>query len=85
MNAEGAIGGGDGEDQIEAVANRIAKQSLDVIVEVDGGIDADTAPQAIAAGATALVAGSATAAASPSPSESPRLFTASRGGRRSIA
>lgn len=47
-------------NKIEAIANRIAKESLDVIVEVDGGIDSDTAPQAILAGATALVAGSAT-------------------------
>src|SRR5690348_13296167 len=45
--------------KIEAIANRIAKQSLDVIVEVDGGIDAETAPQALAAGASALVAGTA--------------------------
>ena len=45
--------------KIEAVANRIAKENLDVVVEVDGGIDADTARQAAAAGATALVAGTA--------------------------
>jgi len=45
--------------KIEAIANRVAKENLDVIVEVDGGIDADTAAQAIAAGATALVAGTA--------------------------
>lgn len=45
--------------KIEAIANRIAKQSLDVIIEVDGGIDSETAPQAISAGATALVAGTA--------------------------
>lgn len=45
--------------KIEAVANRIAKENLDVIVEVDGGIDPDTAPLAISAGATALVAGTA--------------------------
>jgi len=45
--------------KIEAIANRIAKESLDVIVEVDGGIDAETAPQALAAGASALVAGTA--------------------------
>src|SRR5881392_3506939 len=36
--------------KIEAVANRIAKQNLTVELEVDGGIDADTAPQAISAG-----------------------------------
>ena len=45
--------------KIEAIANRVAKESLDVIIEVDGGIDADTAREAIAAGATALVAGTA--------------------------
>ena len=45
--------------KIEAIANRIAKESLDVIVEVDGGVDADTAPRALDAGATALVAGTA--------------------------
>ena len=46
--------------KIEAIAKRIAKENLDVLIEVDGGIDADTAPQAIAAGANVLVAGSAT-------------------------
>jgi ribulose-phosphate 3-epimerase len=45
--------------KIEAIAGRIAKQNLAAIVEVDGGVDADTARQAIAAGATALVAGTA--------------------------
>ena len=45
--------------KIEAIATRIAKENLDIIVEVDGGIDPVTAPQAIAAGATALVAGTA--------------------------
>ena len=45
--------------KIEAIANRVAKESLDVIIEVDGGIDPQTAPQAVNAGATALVAGTA--------------------------
>ena len=45
--------------KIEAIANRIAKESLDVLIEVDGGIDAETAPKAIAAGANVLVAGTA--------------------------
>jgi ribulose-phosphate 3-epimerase len=45
--------------KIEAIANRVAKQNLDVLVEVDGGVGADTAPQAIAAGANVLVAGTA--------------------------
>ena len=45
--------------KIEAIANRIAKEDLDVQVEVDGGIDPITARQAVDAGATALVAGTA--------------------------
>jgi len=45
--------------KIEAVANRIAKEKLDVLVEVDGGIDPDTAPQVVDAGANVLVAGTA--------------------------
>ena len=45
--------------KIEAIANRIAKERLEVEVEVDGGIDAETAKQAVSAGATALVAGTA--------------------------
>src|SRR3954449_852176 len=43
--------------KIEAIARRVAKDGLDVMIEVDGGIDAETARQAIDAGATALVAG----------------------------
>ena len=46
--------------KIEAIANRIAKENLAVELEVDGGIDPETAPRAIDAGATVLVAGSAT-------------------------
>ncbi|MEO6225565.1 MAG: ribulose-phosphate 3-epimerase [Sphingomicrobium sp.] len=45
--------------KIEAIANRIAKEGLVAEVEVDGGIDPVTARQAIAAGATVLVAGTA--------------------------
>jgi ribulose-phosphate 3-epimerase len=45
--------------KIAAIANRIAKDNLDVRVEVDGGIDAATAPQAVNAGADVLVAGTA--------------------------
>jgi ribulose-phosphate 3-epimerase len=45
--------------KIEAIANRIAKQGLNVELEVDGGIDPETARQALGAGATALVAGTA--------------------------
>ena len=45
--------------KIEAIANRVAKEGLNVDIEVDGGIDAATAPQAVDAGATVLVAGTA--------------------------
>ncbi|MBV9527300.1 ribulose-phosphate 3-epimerase [Sphingomonas sp.] len=45
--------------KIEAIANRIAKENLSVHLEVDGGIDPMTARQAVAAGATVLVAGTA--------------------------
>lgn len=45
--------------KIEAIAGRIAKEGLDVALEVDGGIDASTARQAVDAGASVLVAGTA--------------------------
>ena len=51
---------------IAAIANRIAKENLDVELEVDGGIDPETARQAISAGATALVAGTAVFRGGPS-------------------
>lgn len=46
--------------KIEAIRKRIDKLGLGVDLEVDGGIDRETAPRAIAAGADALVAGTAT-------------------------
>ena len=52
--------------KIEAVANRIAKEGLEVEVEVDGGIDSETAKQAVNAGATVLVAGTAAFRGGPS-------------------
>lgn len=45
--------------KIEVIAERISKLGLKVELEVDGGIDPDTARQAVGAGATALVAGTA--------------------------
>ncbi len=45
--------------KIEAIATQVAKKSLTVDIEVDGGIDAVTARQAVDAGATVLVAGTA--------------------------
>ena len=52
--------------KIEAVASLVAKRGLDVTIEVDGGIDPDTARQAVDAGATALVAGTAVFRGGPS-------------------
>ena len=46
--------------KIEAIRSMIDKSGRDIRLEVDGGIDALTAPRAIAAGADVLVAGTAT-------------------------
>ena len=46
--------------KIEAVRARIERLGLATDLEVDGGIDAVTAPRAVAAGANVLVAGTAT-------------------------
>ena len=45
--------------KIEALRVMIDASGKDIILEVDGGVTAQTAPQCLAAGATALVAGSA--------------------------
>jgi ribulose-phosphate 3-epimerase len=45
--------------KIEAVRTRIEKSGRDVMLEVDGGINRDTAKDVIAAGADVLVAGTA--------------------------
>jgi ribulose-phosphate 3-epimerase len=46
--------------KIEAIRNMIDKLGKDIRLEVDGGVDANTAPRVIAAGADVLVAGTAT-------------------------
>lgn len=46
--------------KIEAIRKMIDKTGRDIRLEVDGGVDAVTAPQCVAAGADVLVAGSAT-------------------------
>ncbi|MEZ5892891.1 MAG: ribulose-phosphate 3-epimerase [Parvularculaceae bacterium] len=45
--------------KIEAARKMIDKSGRDILLEVDGGVDPQTAPQVIAAGAEVLVAGSA--------------------------
>ena len=52
--------------KIEAIRKMIDKTGRDIALEVDGGIDRETAPRAIAAGADALVAGTATFRGGPS-------------------
>ena len=46
--------------KIEVIAEKITGRGLSIDIEVDGGIDPETAPLAASAGATILVAGSAT-------------------------
>lgn len=45
--------------KIETVRSMIDQTGRDIILEVDGGVNPQTAPKCISAGATALVAGSA--------------------------
>ncbi|HJW41145.1 MAG TPA: ribulose-phosphate 3-epimerase [Rhizomicrobium sp.] len=52
--------------KIEAIATRIAKSGRAIDLEVDGGINPETARQAIAAGANILVAGTAVFTGGPS-------------------
>ncbi|MEL7691904.1 ribulose-phosphate 3-epimerase [Citromicrobium bathyomarinum] len=46
--------------KIEAIRTMIDATGRDIFLEVDGGVDVNTAPRCIAAGADVLVAGSAT-------------------------
>lgn len=45
--------------KIERLRKMIDQAGLDIVLEVDGGVTAETAPRCVAAGATALVAGTA--------------------------
>ena len=44
-------------DKLRKLKSEINRQGLDVLLEIDGGINAETAPLAISAGADVLVAG----------------------------
>lgn len=44
--------------KLSALREEITKRGLDIMLEIDGGINAETAPQAVKAGADVLVAGS---------------------------
>jgi len=52
--------------KIEAIATWIAKENLATLIEVDGGIDPETAPLAVSAGANVSVAGTAVFRGGPS-------------------
>ncbi len=52
--------------KIEALRKMIDAEGRDIPLEVDGGVTPVTAPQCIAAGATAVVAGSAVFKGGPS-------------------
>jgi ribulose-phosphate 3-epimerase len=52
--------------KIEAIRKMIDKTGKDIHLQVDGGVDANTAPKVIAAGATVMVAGTATFRGGPS-------------------
>jgi ribulose-phosphate 3-epimerase len=52
--------------KIESLRRKIDKSGRDIILEVDGGVNAKTAPRVVAAGATALVAGTAVYGGDPS-------------------
>lgn len=45
--------------KVEALRRMIDASGRDIILEIDGGVNAETAPKAIAAGVNAIVAGSA--------------------------
>ena len=52
--------------KIESLRKRIDETGRDIILEVDGGLNTETAPKAISAGVTAIVAGSAVFKGGPS-------------------
>jgi ribulose-phosphate 3-epimerase len=45
-------------DKIRAIKEMLDKKGLDVPIGLDGGIDTETAPEVVRAGATVLIAGS---------------------------
>jgi ribulose-phosphate 3-epimerase len=59
MTVEPGFGGQKFIAQSPEKIRRVRAMSADVEIEVDGGIDAKTAPLAVRAGATVLVAGNA--------------------------
>lgn len=59
-------------EKVAEARRHIDKAGLDVLIEVDGGIDPDTAPEAVAAGADVLVAGSAIFGAADGPAAAVR-------------
>ena len=52
--------------KVEELRRMIDRTGRDIVLEIDGGLNAETAPRAIAAGVTAIVAGSAVFKGGPS-------------------
>ncbi len=61
MSVEPGFGGqkfmNEALDKLKKLRSEITKRNLDILLEVDGGINAETAPLAVKAGADVLVAG----------------------------
>ena len=61
MSVEPGFGGQkfmpDSLPKVEALRREAARQGLSLEIEIDGGINAETAPMAVAAGVSVLVAG----------------------------
>jgi ribulose-phosphate 3-epimerase len=67
--------------KIERLRGMLTERGLDVELEVDGGINAETAPKVVAAGANVLVAGAAIFGAEVSVAEAVRRIRESIGGK----
>jgi ribulose-phosphate 3-epimerase len=67
--------------KIERLRGMLTERGLDVELEVDGGINAETAPKVVAAGANVLVAGAAIFGAEVSVAEAVQRIRESIGGK----
>ena len=68
---------GSSVEKVRRLAARLQERGARAAIEIDGGIDATTAPSVVAAGASLLVAGSAVFGAAGGPSEGVRRLRAS--------
>ncbi len=68
---------GSSVEKVRRLAARLQERGARAAIEIDGGIDATTAPSVVAAGASLLVAGSAVFGAAGGPGEGVRRLRAS--------